>query len=88
MVARVKGACPKKGSKRVRKLRGSAEAILPFQTEPPKPCSVASTVFCGSSHKLPLRFKREYRPQYSAGGVSKSHGKKPHVEWGDTAAIT
>lgn len=88
MVARVKAACPKKGSKRVRKLKGSAEAILPFKTQPPKPCSVTSTVFCCSSHKLPLRFEREYRPQYSAGEVSKSHRRKQHMEWGDIAAIT
>lgn len=44
-----------------------------IKSQSPKPYIVTFTAFCWSSHKLSLRYKREYRPQHTLGGVSKSH---------------
>ena len=69
-------------SERARESEWWAEAILPFETQPLKPSSITSTAPCCSSHKLPLRFKRNSGPHHSVEGVSKPQWeKKKHVEW-------
>lgn len=76
MMAGFKGADPTGESERATELEGEAEAMLLFKSWPQKSCSVTSTAFCWSGHKLPPRFKS---PSLSGRGA-KVTPRKEHVE--------